>query len=424
MKSLGNLGVSAARIEDDIAALAAITDPDRPYTRRAFTPRHAEGRDYLRRRFEAAGLATTIDASGNLIGRRPGASPGRGTIMLGSHSDTVPDGGRFDGIAGVIAALEVARALHDGGIALDHDLEVVDFLAEEVSIFGVSCVGSRGMAGVRPPEWLSRRQGDQTLEQGIAEAGGDPHQVARREDVAAFLELHIEQGTVLEAAGLDIGVVTAITGIARIEIVLEGRADHAGTTPMGRRRDALVAAARLVTAIEAEATRLAAGPRYFAATVGEFEMLPNAANVVPSHVRLLIDARSQDAGDLADFSAAIEAHADALAEATQVSIASRRISDAGAVPMDAGVVSALDDAVGAIGATGCRLASGAGHDAAFLARISRAGMVFVPCRDGRSHAPEEWAETDAIALGAAVLLKTVQTLDTQGKGQADGSHSG
>ncbi|HSX75703.1 MAG TPA: hydantoinase/carbamoylase family amidase, partial [Shinella sp.] len=256
-----NLPVDPSRIRDVIDGLARLTEPSRPYTRRAFTALFPAGRDFLDETFRAAGLETRIDTAGNLIARRPGRKPGRGTIMLGSHSDTVPDGGRYDGIAGVAVALEVARALADQGIELDHDLEVVDFLAEEVSIFGVSCIGSRGMAGVLPADWLAREVGGLTLEQGIRDVGGDPARLSAsaRKDIAAFLELHIEQGPVLETEKLDIGVVTAISGITRIEIVVTGRADHAGTTPMGARADALAAAARLVAGVEALARSLSEG---------------------------------------------------------------------------------------------------------------------------------------------------------------------
>ena len=238
-----NLAVDPARIADVIDGLARLTEPGRPYTRRAFTASFPAGRDFLDQKFQAAGLETRVDAAGNLVARRAGRKPGLGTIMLGSHSDTVPDGGRYDGIAGVAVALEVARALADQGVELDHDLEVVDFLAEEVSIFGVSCIGSRGMAGVLPEDGFLRESGGLTLEQGIRDAGGDPKRIAAeaRKDIAAFLELHIEQGPVLETDKLDIGVVTAIAGITRIEIIVEGRADPAGTTPMGNRADALAA---------------------------------------------------------------------------------------------------------------------------------------------------------------------------------------
>lgn len=409
-----NLPVDPARIAEVIDGLARLTEPGRPYTRRAFTALFPAGRDFLLEKFRAAGLETRIDAAGNLIGRRAGRKPGSGTIMLGSHSDTVPDGGRYDGIAGVAVALEVARALADKGIALDHDLEVVDFLAEEVSIFGVSCIGSRGMAGVLPEDWLSRESNGLTLEEGIREAGGDPVRIAAeaRRDIAAFLELHIEQGPVLESGALDIGVVTAIAGITRIEIVVEGRADHAGTTPMGRRADALAAAARLVTDIEALATSLSEGPGHFTATVGEFSIEPNAANVVPSRARLLIDARAEERTAMHLFSASVDRLAEQVARETGTAIAPpRRISDNMPTPGDPLVLDVLDAACEAVGARHRRMASGAGHDTAFMAKVTRAAMIFVPCLGGRSHAPEEFAETDDIALGAAVLFNAVIQLD-------------
>lgn len=408
-----NLPTSEPRIAEDIAALAEITEPGRPYTRRAFTPMFLRGREWLARRFEAAGLETRIDAPGNLIGRRRGTVGGK-TIMLGSHSDTVPDGGRFDGIAGVSAALEVARTLHDQRIELAHDLEIVDFLAEEVSIFGVSCVGSRGMAGVRPDEWLDRKVDALTLRQGIAEVGGNPQVLEKREDIAVFLELHIEQGPVLEDGHLDIGVVTAIAGITRFEIIVHGRADHAGTTPMGSRQDALVGAAWLVLGVERLAAARTAGPTHFAATVGEFSIEPGAANVVPSLARLLIDARAEDRAVMLDFVGALETLVRQVAADTGMSIdAPVTISDNLPTPCDDLVLDTLDAAAVAVGARHRRMASGAGHDTAWMARVTRAAMVFIPCQGGRSHAPEEHAEMADVALGAAVLLEAVKRLDTE-----------
>lgn len=409
-----NLAVSPDRIAADIEALAVITEPGRPWTRRSFTPMFLAGRQHLVRRFEAAGLETHVDAAGNLIGRRAGSAPGLGTIMLGSHSDTVPDGGRFDGVAGVVAALEVARTLADQGVALRHDLEIIDFLAEEVSVFGISCVGSRGISGQLAPALLARQSGELTLEAGIAAIGGAPARLAaaQRSDIKAFLELHIEQGTVLEEAHEDVGVVTAIAGITRIEIVVEGRADHAGTTRMGHRRDALAAGARLVLGIEALATAQARGPGHFAATVGEFEIAPNAANVIPARARLLVDARAERRPDMEAFLAEVAALARSVAAETGATIeAPVTISDNLPTPGDPLVLDVLDAACAAVGARHRRMASGAGHDTAWLARIARAAMIFIPCRGGRSHSPDEWAETADIALGAAVLLDAVRRLD-------------
>jgi N-carbamoyl-L-amino-acid hydrolase len=409
-----NLLVSAGRIAADIDALAAITEPERPYTRRAFSPMFARGRAWLTWRFAEAGLETRIDPAGNLIGRRAGSGPGRGVIMVGSHSDTVPDGGRFDGVAGVVAALEVARALTDRGIVLGHDLEIVDFLAEEVSIFGVSCIGSRGMAGVRPPEWLMRTQDDLTLGQGISSAGGDPVVTAPRTDIKAFLELHIEQGPVLETGNLDVGVVTAIAGVTRIEIIVDGRADHAGTTPMGNRVDALAAAARLVLGIETLGRQFSTGDAHFAATVGEFGIEPNAANVVPSRARLLIDARAERRADMERFIASLAVVATEVASDTGARIEPPlTISDNLPTPCDPDVLNILDAACDAVGARDRLMASGAGHDTAWMARITKAGMIFIPCLGGRSHTPEEFAETGDIALGTAVLLEAVLRLDRE-----------
>jgi N-carbamoyl-L-amino-acid hydrolase len=415
-----NLPVDPVRIADIVKGLARITEPDKPYTRRAFTPLFLDGRAFLEQRFKAAGLETRIDASGNLIGRRKGRKSALGTIMLGSHSDTVPEGGRFDGIAGVAAALEVAQALNDAGIRLDHDLEIVDFLAEEVSIFGVSCVGSRGLAGLLPDGWLSRTQGELTLRQGIIDAGGDPSRLARqkRSDIRAFLELHIEQGPVLETERCDIGIVTAIAGITRIEILFDGQADHAGTTPMGHRRDALVAAARLVGEVERLATDYAKGEGHFTATVGEFSIEPNAANVVPSRARMLIDARAELRPDMERFIAGIDQLAVDIQRETGVSIASPKlISDNFPTPADPLVMANLEQASDRVGAKRRRMASGAGHDTAWMARISKAAMIFIACRDGRSHTPDEWAENDDIALGAAVLFEAVRKLDSDLQGE-------
>ncbi|MFK0162763.1 Zn-dependent hydrolase [Rhizobium sp. NPDC090279] len=409
-----NLPVNADRIAEDIDALAGITEPGHPWTRRAFSPLFLEGRAYIDARMKAAGLETRMDAAGNLIGRRAGAKPGLGTILVGSHSDTVPDGGRFDGIAGTIAALEVARSLKDRGIELDHDLEIVDFLAEEVSIFGVSCIGSRGMTGQIPEAWLSRMSGDRTLSQGIAEVGGDPSVLLaqKRPDLAGFLELHIEQGPVLEAENKDIGIVTAIAGITRIEITVEGRADHAGTTPMDRRADALVAASQLVLDIRQRAAEQARTPGHFAATVGEFRIEPNAANVVPSKVVLLIDGRAEIRSDMEDFLAWIEGEVKTIAADYGVTInPPLRVSDNMPTPGAPVLLETLERACETVGAKHRRMASGAGHDTAWIAKVAPAAMIFVPCKEGRSHCAEEWAENDDIAMGAAVLFEAVRDMD-------------
>lgn len=410
---VSNLPVKADRIACDINDLAAITETDRPWTRRVFTPLYLEGRSYVEKRMLAAGLETRIDAAGNLIGFRKGLGE-KGVIMLGSHTDTVPNGGRFDGVAGVVAALEVARSLHDNNIELQHDLEIVDFLAEEVSPFGASCIGSRGMTGQLPRAWLDRVNAGRTLHEELGGVGGNGDIVLehRRADLKAFLELHIEQGPVLEDERKDIGLVTTIVGISRFEIIIEGRADHAGTTPMTKRADALVAAAKLTLEIRQRATEISSEGGHFTATVGEFSIEPNAANVVPSSARLLIDARAELRTDMDGFTAWLDLLCAQLSRDYAVSIpAVNRVSDNDPAPSDLMVLEHLERACGTVGATHRRIASGAGHDAAWLSKVTPTAMIFVPSKGGRSHTPDEWTSIGEITLGAAVLYEAVLSLD-------------
>jgi N-carbamoyl-L-amino-acid hydrolase len=411
-----NLPLDADRLWADIMALAEITDPARPYTRRSFTPLFLEGRALLVQRFADAGLTTRIDASGNLIGRIEGRNPSLGVIAIGSHSDTVPSGGRFDGIAGVATGLEIARALRESGTRLDHTLEVIDFLAEEPSEYGLSCVGSRGMTGALDGKMLDLVDpGGEKLRDALRRVGGNPDRLdqARRNDIRAFLELHIEQGIVLESQSLDIGVVSSIVGIRRIEIIFEGEADHAGTTPLHLRRDALVAAADTVTIVRRIAEELdGEGADYFVATVGILDVVPSASNIVPGRCRLIIDARTTDPALTARFAAAVDRESEAAASAARVRrTAFTTLSDGPPLACDADLQASLRVIARELALAQVDLPSGAGHDAAFMSRICRSAMVFVPCRAGKSHAPEEWADRDAIAAGAAVILQAVKTLD-------------
>lgn len=409
-----NLDASMKGIEADLEALAQITDPERPWTRRAFSPRFDEGRDYLRRRFVDDGLNVSTDAGGNLIGRREGIEPQIGTIMLGSHSDTVPDGGRFDGVAGVVVALEVARILSRRGVALRHDLAIVDFLAEEVSIFGVSCIGSRAMAGVLPQDWLGRVSEGRDLATAIRHVGGKPESLEGplHDNVKAFLELHIEQGPILERERNSLGVVTSIVGINRVEIEVTGRPDHAGTTPMGLRADALVTAAQIVRDIERYAMELSGGTGHFTATVGEFKIFPNAANVVPGRVCMLVDIRSERAEDKEAFVSWLTG----LDSGGEITIGAQLISDNPGVQMDNKLQILLEEAADRLDTPYRKMVSGAGHDAAFMTRLCPSAMLFVPCRDGRSHCPEEWADTADLALAAEVLANTIMELDRKREG--------
>lgn len=408
--------IDADRLWDDLMTLGAITEPDRPYTRRSFTPLFLEGRAFLTRRMEEAGLAVRIDAAGNLIGRLEGRDAGAPAIAMGSHSDTVPAGGRFDGIAGVIAAIEVARAIVESGQALRHPVEVIDFLAEEPSVFGLSCIGSRGMVAKLDREMLATVDDTgRTLAQGITEIGGAPDGIddAVRDDLAAFVELHIEQGPVLEAGDIDIGVVTAIVGIRRIEIEFAGQAAHAGTAPMHLRRDAGYAGALTLVAIREHAEALAArdGP-YFVATVGIMTVSPGGSNVVPGRCRLVVDVRSSDMAVTDEFTTWLDGETERLAARARVERASITVlSDGVPAQCDPQLRSLIHMAAVDLGHSAIDIASGAGHDAAFLASICPSAMIFIPCLRGMSHTPDEFSTTDEVAAGAAVLLETVLRLD-------------
>ncbi len=408
--------IDGERLWADLIALAAITEPDRPYTRRSFSPRFLEGRAWLADKFAAAGLGVRIDAAGNLIGRIEGQEPSAGTIVVGSHSDTVPSGGRFDGIAGLLTGLEIARAIGEAGLRLRHGLEVVDFLAEEPSEFGLSCVGSRGMAGMLEEKTLDYRDPTgERLGDAIDRIGGEIAALASaaRHDLAAYFELHIEQGIVLETRRIDLGLVTAIAGITRLEIVFTGSADHAGSTPMELRHDALVAAAETVAFVAAEARRRAERrDRHFVATTGIIQAKPNAANVVPGEARIVVDARSDERALVQSFVADLDAASLRFAAANKVERSRWQIiSDTTPAACDPSLRALLGASAAALSFSTMEMASGAGHDAAFISRVAPACMLFIPCRDGKSHAPEEWAEPTALTAGARVIGEAVVRFD-------------
>jgi beta-ureidopropionase / N-carbamoyl-L-amino-acid hydrolase len=419
MAGAPNLPVSQERLFADIMALAEITDPGAPYTRRSFSPLFLKGRGWLVRRFAEAGLATRIDPVGNMIGRLAGEDPSAGTIMVGSHIDTVPSGGRFDGIAGIATGLEIARVVRESGIRLRHNLEIVDFLAEEPSEFGVSCVGSRGISGRLSGAQLQLRDGQgERLDEAISRVGGDASRLneARRSDIKAAFELHIEQGTILEAGRLDIGLVTAIVGITRVEVVFSGEAGHAGATPMHRRKDALLAAARLIDRVKALADELAARSEgYFVATTGVIEAKPNASNVIAGLARLVIDARSERRELKDEFRSRLDTDSLAIARTATVERARfETLSDTLPAACHPGLRLLLKEAAASLGLSRTDIASGAGHDTAFMTLVAPAAMIFIPCKAGLSHHPEEWSEPNEVAAGAAVILEAVLAFDRTG----------
>ncbi|HMQ40178.1 MAG TPA: Zn-dependent hydrolase [Paracoccus sp. (in: a-proteobacteria)] len=415
--------IDGGRLWGDLEALAALTEPDRPWTRRSFTPMFLKGRAWLAEAFRVAGLEVSTDAGGNLVGRRPGRNNNLPPVVLGSHSDTVPSGGRFDGVLGVLSALEVARSLNEAQVELNHALEVVDFLAEEPSEFGLSCIGSRAWAGALDDETLAMTRPDgMTLAEGLRYVGGDPERLASARRPAGsthvYLEAHIEQARVLESAGLPVGVVTGIVAILREKITICGQTDHAGATPMALRRDALVAAASLVTAVDRLARAANGKGTELVATIGAFDVHPNAANAVPGTVELVLEARSEDEARLQAFVNNDLAPAFAQIEAGGFGLVRKPISFARATRCDAGVISVLQEAARLRGIEAPLMPSGAGHDGVFVSRTGPVGMIFLPCRAGLSHTPEEWAEPGDCAIAAQVLLDAVLRLDQEGTPRA------
>jgi N-carbamoyl-L-amino-acid hydrolase len=408
--------INADRLWSRIETLSRFTDPARPWTRRAFDAQFAQGRAWLAKEFEAAGLSVEVDAGGNLIGRTAGTGRGLGALVAGSHSDTVPAGGRFDGMLGLLAALEAAQSIREQHVSLVHPLEVVDFLAEEPSDFGISCVGSRSWAGVLTASDLARSlPSNLTLASAIEGAGGSVERLNKairtQDTVSAYIELHIEQGLVLAERTAEIGVVTAIVGIRRHEVTVEGRADHAGTTPMSLRRDALVGAAGLIRAVDELARLRSTESAYLVATVGKISVEPNAVNAVPGSVTMILETRSTDEAALLEFEQELWRRIEGELNDRGLRLTRSLLSQTLPTACSPLIQSTIEEASSAAGFSSTRLPSGAGHDGVFVARIAPMGMIFVPCREGRSHAPEEWAEPGDCANGARVLAETLIRLD-------------
>lgn len=410
------LPVQPDRIAARIDTLATIVDNDRPnYTRQSFTDTYLRGRGWLEREFRSVGLNTKLDAAGNLFGRREGSIPHLASIVVGSHTDTVVAGGRFDGIAGVVIALEAAQVLTEHNVRLQRPLEVVDFLAEEPSSYGVSCVGSRAWVGNLTPAHLAQVDAaGETLRDAIVRMGGRPDELdgplRGDDDVAAFLELHIEQGLRLERAGDTIGIVSGVVGIRRYRVVLEGHANHAGTTPMDVRQDALVAAARVIAEVH-ERARHEPVEHALVATVGSIEVVPNSANVVPGEVRLILEVRAPQANVIDAFARSVLDRAEQTSRDAQCRFKAFEISDASPIMCDPDLQTALERAAHGRGHPVQVLFSGAGHDAAQVATRWPSGMIFVPSRNGISHHPDEWTSIEDIAAGAETILDAIQDLD-------------
>jgi len=393
-------------------ALGAITEIPGQLTRRYLSPAHVAALRQTEAWMREAGLATRTDPLLSLFGRREGRRPGAPAIMIGSHLDTVIDAGRYDGGLGVLAAIAVAAELARAGEELEHAIEVAAFGEEEGSRFSAHIFTSSALVGAVRPAALDTGDADGiTIREALASAGGDPEgwraSVRRKGEIAAYLELHIEQGPVLEEKGLALGAVTAIAGSVRSAVTVAGFAGHAGTVPMGARRDALAAASEMILAVERSA-RQAPG---LVATVGRIEAKPGAQNVIPGRVTFTIDMRSPADAQRERAHKALCGEIEAIAARRGVRADIDTFQTNPAVALDPLVVDAAADAIAACGQEPLRLPSGAGHDAGIMAKLCPSGMIFVRCKGGVSHNPAESITVADADLGVRALLEAVRLLD-------------
>jgi len=374
----------------------------------AFSSYNREALTYLAGLMKDAGMSTRIDFAGNLIGRFEGSRKGAATLLAGSHIDTVPNGGHYDGIVGVMAAIEVARTLNDRDLRLEHPLEIAVWTNEEGGK-----TGSRSMNGsVAVGEMSLPSLGDRSLGEGIRFLGGNPERLfenrAAPGSIAGYVELHVEQGAILDREQIDIGIVEGIVGIKRWYVAVEGFANHAGTTPMDQRQDALLAAARFVVAVNEIIT---AEPGRQVGTVGKLVPSPGAPNVIAGRVELSLEIRDLDMDKVDRLFSTIEQAATAIGEDTGTAFAFNHYYESPAAESDERIMKMIEKTADELGLSAMRMPSGAGHDAQSFKDLSILGMIFVPSRDGISHAPSEYTSPQQITNGANVLLRTLIELD-------------
>lgn len=400
----------ASRLEQRIHALGRFgVGAEGGVSRVAFSEADSAGREYVKDLMRGAGLEVRVDTAGNIIGRRNGRDPALPPVMTGSHIDSVPHGGNYDGDVGVLGAIEVAELLREHDIVTRHPIEFVVFTDEEGGT-----IGSQAMAGRVAPGVLELpSHTGLTIRDGLRAVGGDPDRLAdavrRPGDLTAYVELHIEQGAILDESGIDIGVVEGIVGIRWWDVTVDGIANHAGTTPMNRRRDALVAAADLALAVNRIASTT---PGSQVATVGRIRAEPGAPNVIPGRVGMSLEIRDLAADKIDAVFRSVEAEARRIAETRGTPIRFGEI-DLGLepAPTDERLRRIIENAAASLGLTHRRMPSGAGHDAQEIAHIAPIGMIFVPSRDGISHAPQEYTSPEDMANGADVLLRTLIAID-------------
>ncbi|HSE95064.1 MAG TPA: Zn-dependent hydrolase [Methylomirabilota bacterium] len=412
------LRIDLARLRRDVEALAGIgRDSEGGLSRPAWSPAHEEARAWLVARLSADGLTVRVDPAGNIFGR---LGEGERVVLTGSHIDTVPRGGPLDGALGVLAGLECLRTVAQAGLHLPHALEVAAFTDEEGRFYGL--FGSRAMTGTLDLALAGRLTDPEglPLHDAMRRAGFDLARApeARRDPatLAGYVELHIEQGPWLEEAGIPIGVVEGIVGIRRHRLTFVGQPDHAGTTPMDRRRDAFFTAAEYATRSRALVVREGAGRAV--TTIGVVSVHPGVPNIVPARAVLLQELRDPDPTTLDRLARRNVATARRIAKRRGLTVEAEELLRIHPMSMAPAVQAAIEAAAMARGLAVRRMPSGAAHDAQILAAVTEAGMIFVPSQGGRSHRPDEWTDWAAIEPGVNVLLGTLLRLAAPGSGSA------
>lgn len=403
---------AAARVMARADELAAISETTEGLTRVYLSVQHLQANQQVARWMTQAGMTVWQDSVGNICGRYEGEQEGAPAILLGSHLDTVRNAGRYDGMLGVLTAIEVVDNLHRQERRLAKAIEIVGFCDEEGARFGITLLGSRGLTGTWPESWLEQTDAQgASVAQAMVLAGFDPACVSLAArpaaDIAGYLELHIEQGPCLEREGLALGVVEAINGARRLNCRFTGEAGHAGTVPMGQRRDALAAAAEWMVLIETATCQQGGN---LVATVGTLRCAPGAVNVIPGEVALTLDIRGPQDGPLDTLLTTLLDAAQAIAARRQLQFAAETFYHIAATPCDRRLQDVLTQAVSEVQGTSLTLPSGAGHDAIAIAERWPVGMLFVRCKGGVSHHPAESVTQADVALAIEAFRRATWAL--------------
>ncbi len=411
-----NIAIDRSRLLSEIDTLASFSDAEAPaVTRIVFTPTDLKARFWMKARCEEAGLTVREDAIGNTFARWRGSEPHASVVGTGSHIDAIPNAGKYDGVVGVLGGLEAIRALRQSGFRPRHSIELLIFTSEEPTRFGIGCLGSRLLSGtlsVDSAKKLRDSDGD-ALDEVRRRAGFAGELEGVRLPNAyfkAFVELHIEQGPRLEREQIPLGIVTKIAAPASLRVVIEGSGGHAGGVLMPDRRDALCAAAEIILAVESAARGSAAIDTV--ATVGICEVFPGAVNSIPARVRLSVDIRDTDLQRRDGVVRALDAACSAVSANRKVLIQSELVNADAPADCAPAIIEALSQSCRQHGISFLSMVSRAYHDSLFMARVAPVGMLFIPCRNGYSHRPDEYASPDDIVRGTLVLAETLAALSS------------